>query len=71
MDANKPLAPFPHACAKCGREYTQAEWLALHDKGSTAIPAGDDPATEPAYRLNYRDCVELGCFGTMAHPFAY
>ena len=44
-------------------------WLALPEKGSQPVPAGDDPLTEPAYRLDMRDCPEPGCRGTMAHPF--
>ena len=66
---SRPLDAFPRTCTKCGKHYTLAMWLALPEKGSQPVPAGDDPLTEPAYRLDMRDCPEPGCRGTMAHPF--
>jgi hypothetical protein len=43
----------------CGRRYSRIEWTLLPYRGIQEAPAGADPVSEPAFKLELRDCVSV------------
>lgn len=44
------------SCSACPAQYSPDAWKLLEHIGDMDVPAGDDPATEPSYKLEMRNC---------------